>query len=109
MGVDRQDYIMYGWKLPYDLKNADGEDIDVYDLYEEVEDEGFSLISDGMCGSYNVFGIVINDGGDQYEGWDFVELDIKPIDAGRAKAKLKEIIGENSFGEPKLFIFSHFS
>lgn len=104
MGVDRQDYIMFGWKLPYDLKNVEGEKI--YDL--DGESGEFTLVSDGMCGEYNVYGYVLNDGADDYDGWDFVELDIKPLDADKLKTSLEELIGPNDFGEPKLFIFSHF-
>lgn len=31
MGVDRSDYIMYGWKLPYKLKDNEGNEIDIWD------------------------------------------------------------------------------
>lgn len=31
MGVDRTDYIIYGWKLPYGLKNSDGNEIDFFE------------------------------------------------------------------------------
>ena len=31
MGVDRSDYIMYGWKLPYKIKDNEGNEIDLWD------------------------------------------------------------------------------
>lgn len=31
MGVDRTDYIVYGWKLPYDITNSKGEKINFWD------------------------------------------------------------------------------
>ena len=30
MGVDRSDYIMYGWKLPYNIKDNNGNKIDLF-------------------------------------------------------------------------------
>ena len=29
MGVDRNDYIVYGWKLPYEILDNDGKEIDL--------------------------------------------------------------------------------
>jgi len=37
MGVDRSDYIMYGWKLPYKLKDNEGNEIDLFDEKFEIE------------------------------------------------------------------------
>lgn len=115
MGVDRTDYIIYGYKLPYDLKNKKG-DIDFWSdnllpLIEGHPGEEFTLIRDGMCGRYNVFGLKINSGGDKYEGWDFVNLDLKNLDAERVKSKYRQIFeleDDEPVAEPYLFIFSHF-
>lgn len=92
MGVDRTDYIVYGYKLPYELKNENGK-IDLWDdkflpMIEGHQGEEFTLISDGMSGQYNVFGLRIESGGDKYEGWDFVNLDFKNLDAEKVKSKL---------------------
>lgn len=120
MGVDRTDYIIYGWKLPYDLKNSNDEKIDLWEdkfrsMIEGHKGEEFILISDGMCGKYNVFGLRINHCGDEDgNGWDFINLDFKNLDLNDEKVKLKyrEIfdLEENEpIEEPYLFIFSHFS
>ena len=31
MSVDRTDYIVFGWKLPYEMKDSNGEQINFYD------------------------------------------------------------------------------
>ena len=116
MGVDRTDYIVYGYKLPYELKNENGK-IDLWDdkflpMIEGHQGEEFTLVSDGMCGQYNVFGIRIESGGDKYEGWDFVHLDFKNLDAEKVKSKYREVFElkeDEPIAEPYLFIFSHFS
>lgn len=115
MGVDRIDYIVYGYKLPYELENKKGK-IDFWDdkflpMIEGRPGEEFTLIRDGMSGQYNVFGLLIKSGGDKYEGWDFVNLDFKNLDAEKVKTKYRELFeieDTESVSEPTLFIFSHF-
>lgn len=116
MGVDRTDHIVYGYKLPYKLKNEYGE-IDLLEdkflsLIEGHQDEEFTLIVDHMSGKYAVFGLKIKSSGDTYEGWDFTHLDIKNLDAEKVKSKYREVFGFKEIDlieEPHLFIFSHFS
>ena len=116
MGVHRTDYIVYGYKLPYKLKNEKGK-IDLWDekflpMIEGHKGEEFTIISDGMCGEYNVFGLLLKIGGDGYEGWDFVHLDFKNLDAEKVKSKYREVFElkeDDTVAEPYLFIFSHFS
>jgi hypothetical protein len=117
MGVDRTDYIVYGWKLPYKLNDPDGNPIEnFWDIpkYEKLvdggDDDGFQILEDGMAGTYCVFGKVIESGGDQWEGWDFVELEIDNMDKHKAIGKLVEHFQTPTVGwpEPKLFLFSHF-
>lgn len=31
MSVDRRDYIIYGWKLPYNMKNKNNEKLNLWD------------------------------------------------------------------------------
>ena len=109
MGVDRTDYIIYGYKLPYNIKNL--LDDKFLPMIEGHEGEEFIIVTDGMCGQYNVFGILIESGGDTYEGWDFVPLDFKNLDAEKVKSKYREIFElkeDEQIDEPYLFIFSHF-
>jgi len=115
MSVDRSDHIVYGWKLPYQTKNAKGEEINFWDddkylpMIEGHQDEDFTLIIDGMCGKYTAFGLSLNSGGYKYEGWDFVPLDFKNLDAEKVKARYREVFENEPETEPTLFIFSHFS
>ena len=56
--------------------------------------------------------IFIESGGDKYEGWDFVHLDFKNLDAEKVKSKYREVFElkeDEPIAEPYLFIFSHFS
>ena len=114
MGVDRSDYIMYGWKLPYEILDNEGNEIDLWDdKFESVmyqfPDEKFLLVSDGMCGDYNAFGLRVLYCDDDGEGWDFVNLDISSFDSEKVKSKYVELFGIEPTTEPTLFIFSHFS
>ena len=113
MSVYRKDYIVFGWKLPYDISNGEGK-IDFYSdkflpMIEGHRGEDFSIIRDGMCGEYTVFGLVMESGGDSYDGWGFIELDSSILDHERVKSKYREVFGMDEVSEPSLFIFSHFS
>lgn len=115
MSVDRTDYIIYGWKMPYENMGSDGKELVFYDgpkyrsMTEGHKGEDFSLIVDGMSGEYTVFGFNLSHGGDKYEGWDFVQLDFSKVDVARVKERFKEVFEKEPETEPTLFIFSHFS
>ncbi len=114
MGIDRSDYIVYGWKLPYELYSK-GVKIDLWDdkflpMIEGHKSEEFIIVRDGMSGKYNVFGLKVKSCGDLYEGWNFEHLDVKNLDAEKVKSRYKELFEiEGEVAEPYLFIFSHFS
>lgn len=112
MGVDRTDYIVYGWKLPYYMK-INNEEIDWWDeKYEEYSDEKMVLIPDVMSDEYVVFGQLITSADGRYEGWDFVNLDLTSLDSELVKfkyRKLFELDDDEFIGKPTLFIFSAFS
>lgn len=115
MGVDRADYIVYGWKMPYELLDKDGNEIDLWDPKFESSKcgfpgEEFTLVSDGMCGEYNVFGLRLLHLDDEGEGWDFVNLDVlQSLDSEKVKSRYTELFGIEPTSEPTLFIFSHYS
>lgn len=116
MSVERTDYIVYGYKLPYELKNDNGK-IDLYkdeifSLLNGKDNNGFIFITDGMCGEYNVFGILVSEENSEDEGWEFVHLDFKNLDAEKVKIKYREIFElekDTPIPNPYLFIFSHYS
>lgn len=116
MSVDRSDYIIYGWKLPFNMTSSNNEKIDFWDdkflpYIEGHQGIEYSLIRDGMSGEYMVFGQRLSSGGDDYEGWDFVNLDFKNLDAEKVKTKYRKLFNIESqehLAEPYLFIFSHF-
>lgn len=114
MGVDRTDYIVYGWKLPYDMKDKNGQEIDFWDdkflpMIEGWPEEELALVRDGMCGQYVVFGLMIKHA-DEYKGWDFIHLDVGQLDTEMVKARYRELFEiEGDCDEPCLFIFSHYS
>lgn len=117
MGVDRTDYIIYGYKMPADYLKKKG--IDMWDdkflrYIEGWKGENYSLIYDGMSGEYLVFGLRISMANEQ-EGFEFVEL---PATGWadkflEVKGKTAEVFGFNDThfaelgGGPKVLIFSH--
>lgn len=113
MSVDRTDFIVYGWKLPYKLKNENGE-IDLWadkflPFIEGHKGVEYTLISDGMSGEYNVFGKLIAHATDDGNGWGFKNLDFTATNSEEVKSKYKELFEiDTSPSEPYLFIFSHF-
>jgi len=112
MSVDRTDYIVFGWKLPYEMKDSNGEQINFYDdeKYEPMldgdPDEPYRLIVDGMMGYYVVFGKVIAEAD---VGWDFIHLNNLIANLYEIKEKYRELFNvEGEVVDPYLFIFSHF-
>jgi hypothetical protein len=117
MGVSRTDYIVYGWKLPSDIKDKDGKVIDFWDEKFLPYIEGhlgvkYIFISDGMCGDYCVFGKKLNvQRDDEYEDTNFKELDISPsnLNSMEAFSKYLEVFGMGAETPPAVLVFSHFS
>lgn len=112
MSVDRTDYIIYGWKLPYEIKNDDGvidlDDDKFLPLIEGQEGEEFTILQDGMNGEYTVFGLVIalayDDG-----GWVFQELPMTFDQEEKVLSRYQDLFeSEPPIDKPKLFIFSHY-
>lgn len=114
MSAYRSDYIVYGWKLPFDIKDSNGESIDLWDdrflpMIEGHEGEEFCLVRDSMCGEYTVFGLQVKSGGDDEKGWDFEELNFHDFDENKAIQKYTELFEGEPTEKPKLFIFSDYS
>jgi hypothetical protein len=120
MGVDRTDYIVYGFKLhPNDLK-AKGISIhdDKYLPYMEGHPDIVDVIVyDAMSGKYVVFGNLINKA-EEHEGTIFTTISYKDFfddeERRRVTDKFKELFGDAVYGdleedEPQMFVFSHYS
>lgn len=97
MSINRTDYIVYGWKLPFDIKSP-------FDF--SFRSKEYVLIIDHLWNDYVVFGLKI-DYCEDY--WKFVELDFKNLDTEKVKSKFKHVFDFEPTTEPYLFIFSHYS
>jgi hypothetical protein len=114
MGVDRSDYLIYGYKMPPDYLESKGielfEDRKYLPFIEGWKDEDYSIVHDQMCGKYCVFGYSVAYANSN--GFEFVELppDGWPVTADQVKEKFKEVFGFDSseLGEPKVLLFSHY-
>jgi hypothetical protein len=91
MGVDRTDYLMYGWKLPYNSEVNNNEKY--LPNIEGHKNTSLRLIADGMSGEYMVWGLTI-EVADEYEGWEFLEID---IDKNKLKEELMKEINKLGF------------
>lgn len=115
MSAYRTDHIVYGWKLPYDIKNSNGESIDLWNdkflpMIEGHKGEKLTLIRDDMAGEYTVFGIRFKDCNSD-EGWDceILEPCFNGVDALGLIIKFRELFDREPEGNPALLIFSHWA
>ena len=120
MSVDRHDYIIIGYKMPYniltkynhELADMVREDDNMYlPYYEGWKGESYRIIIDGMSGNYIVFGKVIAESG-EYDGFDFPSVKLNYSDYSEVISKAKEVfidIDSFDFSNPEILIFSHFS
>lgn len=114
MGVDRSDYLIYGYKMPADYLESKGvniwEDSKCLPFIEGWEGEDYSIVDDQMMGKYCVFGYKILYANEQ--GFDFVQLptEIWPVKPEQVEAKFKEVFGfaPDELGEPKILLFTHY-
>lgn len=109
MGVDRTDYIIYGWKFPFLPNAANGDSIEHYE--DLTLADGEIILEDCYADEYVVFGLEVLSGGDKYEGWNFEELELAKFDSEKMKSRYRELFQELIEGDlkdPTLFIFTHF-
>jgi len=112
MSVYRNDYIMYGWKLPHNINKDNPVNLrdEKFSKYLDGEDENniYRIIRDGIADAYTVFGAVICESGDDYEGWDFKELKPDMLSEEAIMTKYREIFNHEPKTYPSRFIFTHF-
>lgn len=114
MGVDRSDYLIYGYKLPADYLKSKGIEIFEGDKYmpyiEGWKGEDYAIVHDQMAGKYCVFGYSVAYANSN--GFKFVELppDGWPVTADQIKEKFKEVFDfvDGELGEPKVLLFTHY-
>jgi hypothetical protein len=114
MSAYRSDHIVYGWKLPFDIKDGNGKSIDLWNdkflpVIEGHEGEEFTLISDYMCGEYAVFGLGVKSCRDNEKGWGFEDLCFQDFDENKVIQKFRELFEIEPVEKPRLFIFSNYS
>lgn len=118
MGVDRKDYVIVGYKMPYKIHHqTTGERLNVWDdekflpMIEGHQGEQFSLIVDGMSGEYMVFGKELAES-DEYTGFEFNELSLDDVDFKAIENRFMELFGEYlppTFQlHPKVLVFTHY-
>ena len=113
MGVDRSDYLIYGYKMPPGYLKKKGielfEDNKYLPFIEGWKEEDYSIVHDQMCGKYCVFGYKILYANEQ--GFDFVQLPPAwNVTADKVKSKFVELFGfsPDDLEEPSLLLFTHY-
>lgn len=111
MGVDRTTHVVFGWKLPEPMIDANGEEINPYEDEFLPYVEGHKgvkeiLIHDQMMGEYNVFGIHL---ASPNEG-DFEIIETESLNAQELRETFKSVFGIDAPTEdPKIIAFIHCS
>lgn len=120
MGIDRIDYIIYGFKMkPNDLKSKG---INIHDDKFLPYIEGHPgvkevIVYDYMSGEYVVFGKLVCKS-DESSGFEFINISYRDFfdteEATRVIDKFYELFGcfpseLNADEDPSMFVFSHFS
>ena len=114
MGVDRSDYLMVGWKLDTD-KTIDNDKWDDDLVYLEFEN---CLIIHNY-GEYAVYGKIIANADDKYEGFLLTEItpesliltteEIQTYREDFKKLGIGDLLDCAEDQTPKAILFSHFS
>jgi len=106
MGVDRDDYVIFGVNVGYD--NVDYDDFE--DEIDGTPDAPFRIIYDGMSGNYAWAGVILA-AGDRYEGFnDGVELRVEDRSLGAAALEIIRRFPDLNLtiSDFKLMAISHF-
>jgi hypothetical protein len=107
MGIDRRDYVVKGWRLPFNKEIIQNDDY--LPMIEGHQGERFCIIMDDMCGSFMVFGERLASGGDENSGWEFELIRDSKINNEELVNKYIDIFGKSPDKNPQTFIFTVFS
>lgn len=114
MGVDRDDYIILGYKLPGTFAKDNGFDLgddpkfDPY--YHGSANTPYRIIDDFMSGEYTAFGYMVHKA-DKWEGFSFQVIEPRMWSSEIAegvKQKFVELFDMPPPGEPFLLVFTHY-
>jgi hypothetical protein len=119
MGVERTDYIVFGFKMNPELLKR--KRINIWDDKYLPFIEGHKgvpdvFVYDGMNEEYAVFGKLINRA-EEHEGVNFTTISYKDFfdveESSRVIGKFIELFGEDMLDEldddePQMFVFSHY-
>ena len=114
MGVYIDYYLIYGWKLPYDMKDINGNlvryDNELFTAMIDGEpNQLYSVFLDQMLGKYIVFGKVMLNMSIEDDSC-FEDVDLPEMNKNMLIYKFNKLFGESQLNEePKLFKFIHFS
>lgn len=109
MGLIRTDYIIYGWKLPFNMKDQNGEFLDFWDdrflpYIEGHSDAKYNIVRDEN-GRWMAFGKLIAVGSE----WNFKELKFNNLNKDEAIEKYCEYLNtDGPNGDPFVFIFTNY-
>jgi len=103
MGLDRTDYIIYGWKLPPNMDGFDYWDEKYLPYIEGHPGEDYTMVLEEE-NKFLAFGKLIK----MAETWDGEWINIKGLDPKEVQKKYKEVFEvDGVVAEPYLFIFSN--
>jgi hypothetical protein len=114
MGATRTSYVVYGYRLPYDLKDEDGKNVywrdELLPFIEGHEGEKYLLVVDGMSGEYAVFGEVLAVF-EEYGAEVFETIDTAKVDQADLYDTLMKNFGKylTTIEPPKILAFDHFN
>jgi hypothetical protein len=113
MGVHKEDFLIIGYKLPYDITDWHNEPYNQYKI-KGSDYSGFNIIGDGMCGEYAYFGKIIASLNEDDDDWDDVEMSLAKTDAIMQEVRdefVKIFEGKISLNEhiPKIILFTHYT
>lgn len=106
MGYTRTEYVIIGYKIPYDLIGDDNEEFLPY--IEGSPNVDVTIIKDDMSGDFAIFGKVLLSS-DRDNGFEFTEIEITDDDKRIVNNEFKKLFPDYKLtDEIKIIGFSHY-